>query len=265
MLYRNENGRPPSLLVGDGETVTISATGARSVGMTPLKMRPRTTAALLVLGGRPPSAPPRLTDHGAFETVESTDGMETFAEVDTNGQIGGYSVSFISRMLDLFEPNDPFPPRTVRLETPREIVGEHCGCSAERHSIRIAERRAEESTRHDRLPAKASLPTYRTHNISEVYVPKFIVNLKIYALFLSLGEIIVGFNATLILDDDINFAVADNVLAYHGSRIIQRSDYLNLDVRGIMRGGILFKIHETTQTTVKVDLAALAAQTATKP
>lgn len=56
-IYRNEEGQPPSLLVEDGETVTISLRDADETGLHVVRMRPRTTAALLVLAGHPPRRP----------------------------------------------------------------------------------------------------------------------------------------------------------------------------------------------------------------
>jgi len=264
MLYRNDDGRHPSLLVEDGETVTIGAKGVHD-GIPVAMMRPRTTAAIMVLGGRLPSQGPRLTDRGAFERVESAEGLVNFAEVGYDGTIDGYSVPFISRILDAFDPREPVPPTSVQLRVPSDSRRKNCGCSASQGSRKLARGVTEEVAIHDRALAEAPSSTLRTRGRLSVYVPEFLVKMKVHGLFTSLGDIVVGFNATLVLDSNIAFAVADNVFAYRGSRIVQRSDYLNLDVRGILRGGILSKIHTVAEKTLRVNYTALAAERATKP
>ena len=58
-----------------------------------------------------------------------------------------------------------------------------------------------------------------------------------------LGDIVVGRNATLLLDSSILLLWADNVLGYTNSRIVQRSSYMLVDVSERMRGGLLDFVH----------------------
>ena len=79
-----------------------------------------------------------------------------------------------------------------------------------------------------------------------------------------LGDIVVGRNATLVLDSSILLLWADNVLGYTNSRIVQRSSYMLVDVSERMRGGLLDFVHIISSGVLKVDWAKLAAQPATK-
>ena len=267
MLYPNDDGRHPSLLVEDGETVTIGLRDAREIGMPVFTVRPRTTVAMMVLGGRALAQAPRLNDRGAFEQVESANGLLSFTDLDSNGTIGGYSVPFIAGILDALDPREPRPSTSVHLAAHGNGNGRanDCGCGGSHVSGEATGRAFDEIAGRERTAMKGSATAVSTGRSLEAYVPEFLVNLQIYSLFVRLGDIVIGRSATLILDDDLSFIIADNVLAYTGSRIVQRADYVNLDVVGIMRGGILTKFHTLAEAKLRVDFANLALQPSTKP
>lgn len=265
MIYRNEDRHYPSLLVEDGETVTISARDAHETGIPVLRMQPRTTAALLVLGGQPPPTAPRLSDRAAFERIERTDGFVNLSELDQDGRISGYSTSFLKGVLAALDPHEKTPPRLVKRLVPiGDNEEDHCRCSSNRRQVRDAIGNTGAAGTTAMAFAERLLPTLVTHSVREVFVPDFVAELKVFSLFTRLGDIVVGRKATLILDSDISFAIADNVLAYRGARIVQRASYLNLDVTGTMRGSLLNTIHTATDV-LKVNLHALVAEPPTKP
>jgi len=118
MIYANDNGAYPSLLVEDGETVTITARDMHETGI--LRMRPRTTAALLVLAGSPPSLAPRLSDRAAFEPIERDVGLVDITQLDEDGRIAGYSVGHVRTVLaaldalDALDALERTPPRSIK-------------------------------------------------------------------------------------------------------------------------------------------------------
>jgi hypothetical protein len=264
MLFHNEDGRHPSLLVEDGETVTISARDAHENGIPIQRMRPRTTAALLVLAGQQFPSPPRLSDRAAFEQIETTEGLVNLSKLDQDGRIAGYSVSFIRGILSALDPKERVPPKSVRRLIPLDNENNHCCCSSKRHLTHKAKNTLSASSTNTVSLAEASTSPQLTHSFREAFVPEFLVNLQVSALFTRLGDIVIGHNATLIMGPDISYAIADNILGYHGSRIVQRGSYLNVDVIATMRGGILNRFHTVTDT-LKVNWHELALQPPTKP
>jgi hypothetical protein len=264
MLYHNEDGRAPSLLVEDGETVTISARDVRETGIPILKMRARTTTALLVLAGQLLPTAPRLSDRTAFEQIERTDGFVNFSEPHQDGKIAGYSVPFVRGVLEALDPNERVPPRSVKRLIPFDEENNDCGCFPSRIRMRNAKDVASKPGINAVALAEASLPPTVTHSVREIFVPDFISELKVFSLFTILGDIVVGRNATLVLDSDISFAIADNILAYRDSRIVQQANYLNVDILGTMRGSLLNIFHTATDG-LKVNWDVLAAELPTKP
>jgi hypothetical protein len=264
MLYHNEDGRFPSLFIEDGETVTISTRDARETGIPVLTMRPRTTAALLVLAGQPRPKAPRLSDRAAFEQIERTEGFVNFGELDQDGTIDGYSVPYVRGVLEALDPNDRVPPKSVRRLFPINEEHKDCGCSSSRRRKRNATGVTLAPGADAASVAEASLSTVANHSVREAFVPDFLANLQVVSLFTAFGDIVVSRGGTLVLDADTNFVIADNFLAYKGSRIVQRAGYLSMDVTSIMRGGIRDLIHMAT-SVLTVNWSALAMQPPTKP
>ena len=263
MIYRNTEGRHPSIVVADGETATLSLASASHHRVPAFNFRPRTTAALLTMAGRPPRNPPRLTDARAFERVDVTRGLVNLAALDPDGRIDGYSVSHVRRVLDALDPELTTPPSHVEFVVPREPASDECGCGRQhrRQTAPAVARRIQSGSPH--------LATSELRNVDavrrSVFVPKFLANLEIYSIYVALGDIVVGRNSTLILDSDITFAIAANVLAYQGARIVQRAQYLTLDVDGRMRGSLYVVLHKIDGDAVHMDWAALAHDPGTKP
>lgn len=81
-------------------------------------------------------------------------------------------------------------------------------------------------------------------------VPSFVVDINVHILAPYLSDIIAKKNATLVLDDDVTHLIARNVYCYEGSRILQKSRHLNVDITGALRGGIPSYIHFFTATDV---------------
>jgi hypothetical protein len=263
MFYKNANGYP-SLLVEDGKTVTLSMKNAVESGMPLLKMRPRNTAALLVLAGQSPAIAPRLSDHSAFETIDRTEGLVSFSELDQDGRIDGYSVPFIKGLLQAFDPSERTPPRSVKRLIPINQERKGCGCSGKDHADQNAGSNTRLQKADTSVLASYQAPAIKTHSIRETFVPEFLQSLGVFSLFTRLGDIVIGRNATLVLEDDLYFAIADNLLAYQGSRLVQRTGILNLDITGTLRGSITNIIHRASDV-LQVDWHALSLQQPTKP
>lgn len=260
-IFPNPDGKYPSLFVADGQTVTISAKGAHKAGIPMLKVQPRTTAALMVLGGQSVDTAPRLSDETAFKPTHSTEGFVSFTTPDENGRIAGYSVSFLRGLLGALDSKSETLPTSVKRLIPQSPEDQPCDCVSKM-------RQSSTVTAALTRPANALQPDaplqQGPYYIREISVPDFLIKFNVFSLFVRLGDIVVGRNATLILDSDITFAIANNVLAYNGARIVQRGGFLSLDVTGIMRGSLLNIFHKVTDV-VSIDLNALAAEPATKP
>ena len=259
-VYRNSDGRYPSLLVPEGQTVTISASEARASGISFTAMQPRTTAALMVLAGQTSETAPRLSDRAAFEEVKTTDGLVSFSMLDRDGRLAGYSVPFLKGLLKGFDAGQRTPPSSVKRLVPLSREND-CRChQAQQASKSIAGRRLVDDVGLQQESTQG--PT--AHSIREIRVPDFVLQMQVYSLFMRLGEVVVERNGTLILDSDISFAIADNVIGYVGSRIVQRASSLTLDVTNLMRGGLIELVHHVSDV-LKINFQGLAAQTPTKP
>ena len=183
---------------------------------------------------------------------------------DRDGTIGGYSVGYLKTVLNALDPADPVPPRSVKLQIPREHVEKECGChaqqpAAQRHNVAMSR-----SAYLEQPAMAASATDLSAYSQREIYVPEMISALSVFGVVLRLADIVVGRNATLFLDTDLTYGVFNNVFAYRGAKIIQRSPYALLDVRSTMRGGILGIFH-TVSDVLKIDLQMLAAEPAFKP
>lgn len=262
MLYRNANGIP-SLLVEDGQTFTISTKSAREFGIPVLKMRPRHTAALLTLAGQRIANAPRLSDNSAFEQIDNADGLVSFSEPDQDGRIDGYSVPFLKGVLQALDPNERMPPKSVKRLVTVTTAKKGCACSSHEHAVQTEKSTALLQNVRE-ISAYSAAAFIKTHSVRETFVPEFMSSLRIFSLFTRLGDIVVGRNATLVLDSDLYFAIADNLLGYQGSRLVQRGEILNLDITGTLRGSLINIIHHASDV-LKVDWKALSLQAATKP
>lgn len=258
MLFKSADSQFPSVVVEEGQTLTLRAKDARETSLPQMAMQPRTTAALLVMAGQSPSNAPRLSDTAAFEQTDQTDGMVSFSDLDQDGRIGGYSVPFLKDILGGLDPVSRYPPESVKRKAPLAPAKPcRCNCSGGDHAAPAFKASAFTETE-ARIDESA-------YTICEFPVPEFIQKLKVVSLFTRLGDIIVGRNATLILDDDIFLAIAENVWAYQGARIFQRATNLNLDVTGVMRGSVTRIFHFTASEVLKVDRHILAAEPLSKP
>jgi hypothetical protein len=257
MVYANPEGAPPSLVIGEGQTFTLSARYAHEAGIPLLKMQPRTTAALLTLAGLTPDNAPRLSEEAAFKKITNVAGLSSFSSPDQDGRVAGYSTPFLRGLLTTVDPTQDRLPRSVKKLVPQPTDDHGCKCKSKTPTA-IA-----------RTSTQLAAGLTNTQNLQpsvfrEIAVPDFLLAFQVYSIFTNLLDVVVGRNATLILDSDLNFAIARNFIAYQGSRIVQRGSYLNLDITGTIRGSVINLIHKVTDV-VTIDLAALAAEPATKP
>ncbi|MGH6851180.1 MAG: hypothetical protein ACREDD_12160 [Methylocella sp.] len=259
MFLRSEETSQPSLVVAEGATFTLSAHHAHEHPNLITNLRPRTTAALLVAAGRPPAMPPRLSDAGAFEHIEKTEGLVNLHGPDDVGRVAGYSVPFLSRLFDVLDPDiHRTPPPTVQWHRPAHEVGVHpCGCGDRLSQLDPA------TAAHDRLQKRAR--DFR--QLITAPVPDFLIELKVFTWALNVHDIIVERNATLVLDDSVAFLLVRNFLCYQGSRIVQKSRYLTADIIGVLRGSIQsdFELFTVVNAVLKVNMAKLKLAAPTKP
>ncbi len=228
MFVRSEESSQPSIVVAEGETFTLSAQHSREYPNLITNLRPRTTAALLVAAGRPPVTPLRLSDTGAFEHVEKTEGLINLHARDDEGRVGGYSVPFLSRIFDALDPAERTPSRTVQMRTKIDSNDVH-PCGFQEHDSQPVTAAVVQDN-------QARIRDYR--NLVVAPVPDFLIDFKVHFLAHLISDIIVGPKATLVLDDTVAFMVVRNLLCYQGSRIIQKSSHMNIDITGTFRGGI---------------------------
>ena len=257
MFVRSEESSQPSIVVAEGETFTLSVQHSREHPNLITNLRPRTTAALLVAAGRPPATPLRLSDTGAFEHVEKTEGLINLHAPDDEGRVGGYSVPFLSRIFAALDPEERTPSRTVQIHTKMDSNGVHpCICH-----------------QHDSQPLAAAatqdnllrIRDYR--NLIVAPVPDFLIDFQLHFPVLSLSDIIVGPKATLVLDDTVASMLIGNLLCYQGSRIIQTSSYTNIDIFGTLRGGIpsSLRFYTTEANVLKIRMHELQRLSPDKP
>lgn len=265
MLYRSEEGRPPSLVVEEGQTFTVSQSILEGFGARIPKLRPLTTDALLVLAGMPSPTAPRLSDSGAFEEIDSIEGMVRLSQVDEDGRIDGYSVPYLRGVLEAIDPAERTPPKSVRRMVAHQPDFAQVGITP---VLDFSPQNTEGAVAHvrgvDSLAQTLRDPQV-TYSVRESFVPAFVAERSVFDYITRLGDVVVGRNATLILDTDISMAWADNFLAYQGSRIVQQANYLTLDISGTMRGGILDILHSIVSDRLTLDWQRLAAQPFTKP
>jgi hypothetical protein len=161
--------------------------------------------------------------------VEQTEGLVNLHARDDEARVAGYSVPFLSRVFDALDPDTRTPSATVQMRTKKDSKAVHrCGCKEHgSRPVSAAAAREDQETRARDI-----------RNLITAPVPDFLVELRVHILPPWLQDIIVGTNATLVLDDSVAFMVARNILCYQGSRIVQKSAHLNADIVGTMRGGI---------------------------
>jgi hypothetical protein len=230
MFIRCEESTQPGIIVEEGSTFTLSAQQSREFPDLVTNLRPRTTAALLVAAGRPPSKPLRLSDASAFERVQRVDASVDLHGRDEEDRVAGYSVQFLSRILDALDPDSRTPPETVELRPKtRATKTSGCGCNGG-HGQPVAAAAANEN--------QNALSRSHIRNLIVAPVPKFIATLNVHFLAPYLSDIVVKPNATLVLDGSVRNLIARNVYCYSGSRIVQQSGRLNVDITGVLRGGI---------------------------
>lgn len=230
MFIRCEDSTQPGIVVEEGSTFTLSAQGSPEFPNLLANLRPRTTAALLVAAGRPPSRPIRLSDASAFEQVRQEEGLVDLHAIDAEERVGGYSVSFLSRVFDVLDPESRTPATTVEFRAKTLANNtKGCGCKSE-----YAQPVAAAAT-HAGSSAMAS-PEIRSQVVARV--PKFVSDLNVRLIAPYLSDIIVKPNATLVLDGSVRNLIVRNFFCYTGSRIVQKSGRLNLDVTGVLRGSI---------------------------
>lgn len=225
-------GGHPSLLVEDGKTFTIDPD---IKGLFVSTVRPRSVAALLALWGIPsPQPPPRLSDAAAFKTVTNTVGLVELNPTENEPRIGGHSAPYVRAVLKALDPQVPMP-KSVRWRVAHD------------HTVRAVGGPASSSADiRDMQPV---------HVESEVPVPEFIHELAIYTKVVVYQDIVIGFGSTLVIN--VSPLMANNFLAYGGSRVTMNTPYLNLDVYGTMQGGIPSIIHQVVGKVLKVSLPKL--------
>ena len=220
MWFKNDG--VPSLLVEDGKTVTLTAANAELPAMV---LRPLTTAAFLVACGIVPSTPARMCDPAAFQRLKTTEGYVSIKLPSPDGRIGGYTSSFLRHILTSLNSDAPMP-ESVRLRT-----------SAQRTSA-VGEQRTAARVRNVSVSAEQGLVDI------EIPLPEFMRHFGLVTPIAHVKDIVVGVNSTLVLDASITHLLVNDFVCYRGSKIIQESSYLALDVCGTMIGGLFDVIHQ---------------------
>jgi hypothetical protein len=265
MFYESRDGQ--SLVVEDDETVVLTASKSDEIGFRVGALRPVTTAALLVAAGRTPLNPPRLSDENHFERLQSTSDFVSLAPSDAENGVDGYSISYLSHILDALDPNEPLPSHVEIAVAPKE---RNCGCSGgdkqkyiSTRPIPVLDIRKEIASQgRDKATAAHHEDAFR---YNRMYVPTLFQDFRVYAPCLEFKDIVVGFNSTLVLDDDVHFLIGGNFLGYQGSRIVQRGKYLNVDIQHRMQGSLYRLVHEITKAQLHIDLKLLSTLEPTKP
>jgi hypothetical protein len=254
MFIRCDDTTQPGILVEEGSTFTLSAQDSPEFPTLLANLRPRTTAALLTVAGRPPAKPVRLSDGSEFEHVRRKEGLVDLYAIDAEERVGGYSLAFLSRIFDVLDPESRMPPAMVefRARARRDKIS---GCGCHKEQVAAASEDAHASSR--------ALGTQEIRNQIAARVPKFISDLDVRVLAPYVSDIIVKPNATLVLDGSVRNLIARNVFCYTGSRIVQKSGRCNVDVTGVLRGSIPnYVIFYTAADVLKIralDLQQIAA------
>lgn len=265
MFYESGDGQ--SLVVEDDETVVLTASKADEIGFRLGALRPVTTPALLIVAGRTPSNPPRLSDENHFERIQSTYDFVPLAEPDAENRVGGYSISYLTHVLEALDPNAQVPSH-VEIAVPADE--QNCGCGGgekQAHGRSAARSMLDlknDIAGHDPKNAPADLKEIGLRR-NRMYVPDIFKNFRVFAPHLQFRDIVVGFNSTLVLDEDVHFLIAGNFFGYQGSRIVQRSKYLNVDIQHRMQGSLYKVFHEITKAELHLDLELLSTLDPTKP
>jgi hypothetical protein len=225
--FRSDDGS--SLLVEDGETVTISASGKE---LQAVILRPLTTTATLVACGILTTSPARLSDAAAFESLDTVEGYVDVKRPGPDGRIGGYTQSFLRRILTVLNPEVPIP-KSVSLPQGSDT---------------------------ERAGSRRNAGTVQDLNEIVIPVPSMLTNSGIAVAVPRLIDIVVGLNSTLILNSDITHLMVNDFLCYDGARVIQQSDYVALDVAGIMMGGLTLPVYRPQDGRLHIDHSLLAQQ-----
>ena len=272
MFVRSQDSDQPSLVVAEGTTFVLNSDHLSKHPNLVINLRPRTTAALLVAAGRPPSPPPRLSDEGAFEHVEKTDGLIDLHRRDGEGRVAGYSVPFLSRLFDALDPAAPTPPPTVQWHIPSDDTGvQRCSCGGQIPQADMSQPGGVQPGRAAALSDHQKIRAGGFRQIITAPVPSFVSNLEISIVTYNIWDIIVDPGAVLVLDNDVSYLWVRNFFCYRGARVVQRSGYLSADIFGTMRGGIspfirFYGLEESAVGPVlKLDYTALLHDVPTKP
>lgn len=271
MIVQNNDGRPASVYVPDGESFTIAQQGAREQGIQVLAVRPKTTLALKAVLGLDTVGTARLGDDNAFDVLDKTDDLVQLNFAARDKRIARHPVSFIRGLVDVLDEESPRPARSVKVLLPRQRTagGDQCGCGPGKSMVSSDAAAGVASSRflppssivlREQDDVKALTRQFSgSHLFREVSVPQVLRDLSVFALVVSLGDIVVGEQATLTLDDDIFLMRADNVILYTRARVVQRSSTVFLDIGGRMQGDVTVRVHQLTDALI-IDHAKLDRQ-----
>ena len=251
MIVQHKDGRPASVYVPDGESLTITQHGARDQGIQVLAVRPRTTMAMKALLGLDTVGTPRLSDHNTFDVVDNTDGLVHLNFAARDERIAGHPVSYIKGLVDMLDEESPRPAQSVKMLLPRQRAAgsDRCNCGPGR--ARVSSDAAVSVASNRFLPPSSIVLREQddvrsltrqysgSHLFREVSVPSVLQDLSIFGLVVSLGDIVVGKRSTLTLGNDISLMRADNMILYTQARVVQRSPTMVLDISGRMQGSVL--------------------------
>ena len=203
--------------IPEGKKVTLSQKTAKSLGFTPVILRPLTAAAMKTASGIRTKKPARLRDKKSFEIRDSMEGLVEL-KPDKKGMIGGIKASYLRALITRIEEKDPIP-----------------------NTVRIEKRRREWRSRKIGLPIK--VPTKEelvelayVEKFYELLVPDFVTGLLLSLTAYVAEDIFVGSMATLVLDETVTAISARNCHIQDGGRIIQKAPYLTVDLTGEMKG-----------------------------
>jgi hypothetical protein len=230
-----------SLLVEDGERITI---GSDDPEVSSVVLRPLTAAALMVTCGILTPSPARLSDQDSFERLDTTEGYVDVKHPAPDGRIGGFTPSFLRRILTVLDPEAPVPT-SVRLRPAPPRAG-FFG--------------AQQVTDMDLLDGRRNIGAGQGLNDIEMPVPEILSGFGIVTVVPKLIDIVVGFNSTLFLDFTITQLMVNDFLCYEGAQVHQESDYLAADIFGTMMGGLHEVIYEVEGERLVINDDRLAQQ-----
>jgi hypothetical protein len=239
MWFSTDDGS--SLLVEDGETVTLSADDHE---VTSVVLRPLTAAALQVACGILSASPARLSDTAAFETLDSTEGYIDVKNPGPDGKVGGYSPAFLRRILTILDPEAP-APTSVRLRSAQS---------------RAAALGGQKTSATETFKLRRNIDAVQGLNDVEMPMPDIFSRFGVIVVVPKLINIVVGFNATLFLNATITQLMVNNFICYNGSRVVQQSNYLATDIFGTMIGGLNSAVHQVKGKELTIDFSQLTQQ-----